>query len=225
MKTWIRDLEGIKYRKLFEYMKQYGVEPFRDFFADYNELRDEDLLLMAILDRRHGTLSLTKKHSDVLRIIRELEHGRETFFQKDFAYLFDTVDEDNLPKCIEGAYALEELGIAKVSSIPVSWKGATTYIDYNEKDQIYAIEKFYTNGDIRYKPWETGAFSTLISFKEQSNGNFIIQVQNEIGKPEYRYAYISDFCFDPSLLPSSDELSSLEPPKSLTESKVYVKKV
>lgn len=238
----VGNFESQKYRKLFEFMKQYGVEPFQNFFNEYSEIEQQNLLKMAVLTGRHETLAFVRKHSKTLRMLREIG-GNNSYvgnflFSKVFMSLVKNVTDDNISQYIEGARGLETLGVANIFIIPEhflsdareNFCGFTDIFcnmcqgtDYKVVD----IVKMYTNGFLTYKFSSEGypdSYRTFVSFPEGSTDNFIIKAENHSNGSQYRYARISGFSFDPSLLPSEVELASYEPPKSLLESKVYVKR-
>ena len=66
-------------------------------------------------------------------------------------------------------------------------------------------------------------YDTYVRFVSD-RGNFLLGAENVITKNQSRYINVTDFAFDASLLPSEEELARIEPPKSLTDSKVYVKR-
>ena len=58
----------------------------------------------------------------------------------------------------------------------------------------------------------------VVSGDARVSGNLYRKIMN----PET--LFVTDFAFDASLLPSEEELARIAPPKSLTDSKVYVKR-
>lgn len=220
------NFESQKYRKLFEFMKQYGIEPFLNFFDEYNDLRRQDLARLAVLNGKHETLSFTRKHAEVLRKIREFAVDDDGFlFNDSFMGLVSGVTDTNLLQYIDGAYALECLGVSKIFLLSDKFFDGTDL--YFENGSISDIIKIYTNGNIRYEEGYNcycDYYRTFVDFEGSSTGNFVIRAENHANGLPFRYAHISDFGFDSSLLPTNGELSSYEPPRSLVESKVYVKR-
>lgn len=232
MAVEVGNFESQKYRKLFEFMQQHGVEKVTSFLDDYEALSREDLLNIAVMEGRHLTLSLLKEHRDACRLLRDLSsEGHSLLLRKDVSSFIRGVTNDILPRCIEGARQLEDIGVSNIGFIYDDTKSCAfqTIIKYDEDNCIECIEKSYTNGIINYSVDEESsvdslnAYNTSIAFPN-SRGNFVITVQNCESGLQYRYAKISDFLFDTNLLPSMRELSSYEVPASLATSKVYVKR-
>ena len=141
--------------------------------------------------------------------------------------LLNSITSDNISQQIETATALEELKIESVTigRLDDSRKKYQTLIKYNN-GVIDGISKYYSNGDLNYSLNRDAGwveYDTYVRFVSD-RGNFLIGAENVITKNQSRYINVTDFAFDASLLPSEEELARIEPPKSLTDSKVYVKK-
>lgn len=228
----VGNFESQKYRKLFEFMQKYGVEKVTSFLDDYEALMRVDLLNIAVMEGRHLTLSLLREHRDVCRLLRTLaSEGHTLLLRDDVSSFIRGVTYDILPRCIEGARQLEDIGVSNIGFIYDDKKkhALQTIIKYDEYNCVECIEKSYTNGIINYSVDEESsvdfldAYNMSIAFPN-SRGNFVITAQNCENGLQYRYAMISDFLFDANLLPSMRQLSSYEIPESLATSKVYVKR-
>lgn len=226
METEVGNFDSQKYRKLFEFMKLYGIGPFQNFFDEYNDLRCQDLAKLAVLNGKHETLSFVRRHAEVLRKIRELAADDDEFlFSDSFMNLVSGVTDANLLQYIDGAYALECLGVSKIFLLSDKFFDGTDL--YFEDGSISDIIKIYTNGNIRYEEGYNcycDYYRTFVDFEGSSTGNFVIRAENHANGLQFRHANISDFGFDSNLLPTNEELSSYEPPRSLVESKVYVRR-
>ena len=207
MTVEVGNFESQKYRKLFEFMQKHGVEKVTSFLDDYEALRREDLLKMAVMEGKHPTLSLIRRHQDVCRLLRELSsEGDYLLLKRDISLFIKEITYDILPRCIEGARQLEDIGVSNIGFIYDDMKSCAfqTIIKYDEDNCIECIEKSYTNGIINYSVDEESSVDSLNAYNmsiafPNSRGNFVITVQNCESGLQYRYAKISDFLFDTNL--------------------------
>ena len=143
--------------------------------------------------------------------------------------MLEKLSAENISKQIDGARCLEELGIHSVNIKADISKSLAyhTYIHWTD-GKIMRIIKYYSNGEVVYRRDEQHSYDdwekyyTDISFLTDS-GNFVIDFDTVGNNFGCKTATVTDFGFDTSLLPSEEELSRMDVPKSLADSKVYVK--
>lgn len=226
-----RDLDSRTYRKLLEFIQKEGVESVWRFWASYKSIQDRSLLMDALCKGKHHTLSLVINHKAVTGFIKELGTYNSPCFlhERNFPEFLRRLARSDISSQIEGARCLEELGVHSIS-LKFDDIGAgtyDTYIHYDEDNIITNIVKYYSNGTISYREKENGhadweSYLGYINFSSNS-GNFVLQFDN-VGDQGCKRAWVTDFTFDTSLLPSEEELSRMAVPKTLTDSKVYVKR-
>lgn len=223
-------LDSTTYRKLLEFIKKEGAETFISFYNDYTKIKPESLIFQALCEGKHPLFALIRNHRTVARFIKELNDLSPCILlEQNLFQLLNSITRDNISQQIETARTLEELKIDSVTigRLEDSKKRYQTLIKYNG-DEVDEICKYYSNGELTYmhllyKDDDWVEYSTCASFISNT-GNFILGVENGTTKNQNRYISVSDFAFDASLLPSEEELARIEPPKSLTDSKVYVKR-
>lgn len=226
------DLNSTMYRYLLEFMKQDGIQPVIDFYEDYQKLVNVYLVYDAIYEGKHPTLSLVQKHKDVVRFIRELKtHNYPSFlFDKKFLEFARRVTDENISRQIEGARALEELGVYEVRLGIDPENVHNCQIEYNVDDEIVTISKYYSNGNVSYVDnkgiWDTDWDRYIANFDfRDTTGNFIVGYDSSSSLGRRVNAEVSDFLFDTSLLPSREEISRLDIPDTLRDSKVFTKRI
>lgn len=231
-----KDLDSKTYRMLLEFIKKEGTAPVIKFLADYEEVKRRSLVFDALCDGKHPTLSLVRRNKAVASLIRQLDTNyRFPAFLTDCNFLpfVEKITPDNISKQIEGAFCLEELEVDTIRIEPINSgvQSHSTCVMYDPSNQITGLCKFYSNGTITYGACKTkdytkaffDSYPTDIYFATDS-GNFVLAVES-LGSSGSINISLNDFGFDPKLLPSKDELSFYEPPKSLMDSKVYVKRM
>lgn len=240
MAIGMRDLDSQVYRKLFEFAQKEGVETLVSFMKDYEALLKEDSLTKAILYGKYDAMSFVRRHKAMTSFLRRLELNDVPVFLQDrnFLEFVYGLTNEAIPSYIEGARSLEELGVGSIVLVPKINDELVyrTTVFYGKDGAITDIVKQYTNGEIRYKAdFEVvlvddykvdlaDDYKAFISFPTDS-GNFVISTENHENGFQYKYARVSDFGFNPNLLPSNKELSSYEVPQSLKDSKVFVKRI
>lgn len=228
-----KDLDSTTYRKLLEFIKKEGVEPVRCFWIDYKEVQRKSLVFDALCDGKHPTLSLVMKHKAIAGFIKGLNtHNYPCFLlESKFPAFLDRISEENISAQIDGARSLEELGVHSVS-LGLDIEQSNTYrpcVEYDSDGKVIKIIKYYSNGDISYEKgrgvhrdnWES--YEASIKFLNEP-GNFVLSLDTVGNSYGCRYASVDDFTFDTSLLPNEEELSRMAVPKTLADSKVYVKR-
>ena len=223
-----KELDSTTYRKLLEFIKKDGAETFISFFDDYTKIKEEDLILKALCEGKHPLLALIRNNRAVASFLKELNDPYPCILlESKLPQLLNSITSDNISQQIETARALEELKIESVTigRLDDSRKKYQTLIKYNN-GVIDGISKYYSNGDLNYllnrdAGWVE--YDTYVRFVSD-RGNFLLGAENVITKNQSRYINVTDFAFDASLLPIEEELARIEPPKSLTDSKVYVKR-
>lgn len=234
MATFIGDFESQKMRKIFEFIKKYGIFELQSFFTEYDILRQQDLLGMAIMEGKHPTLAFVNKHRDVCRLIKEIDYlGGSFIFRHDVrSFLTNEITDEIIEKYIECARSLEEIGVSKIRFMPnKACNISKTMIKYDCDGKISSIIKNYFNSDclVEYSLDDSRSnecfevYNSKIIF-HNDYGNFIITSNNKENDRQVRHAIVSDFLFDVSLIPSERELSSYEVPETLRMSKVYTKR-
>lgn len=224
-------LDSTVYRMLLEFIKREGVETLKDFWIDYAKIQEEDLLLRALCDGKHPTLTLVRKHKAVAGFVKDLNISYPCFLlDRGLPKLLDSITEENVSKQIECARLLEDLRISDVDlgfDAYGSKNGRQTIIKCDSDGEIVGVSKLYSNGELdytfshQYGGWTE--YKTRVDFCSDS-GNFLLGVANIITRDQERWIRLTDFNFDTSLLPSEEELSRNAEPKTLTDSKVYVKR-
>lgn len=223
-----KELDSTTYRKLLEFIKKEGAETFISFFDDYTKVKEQSLIFKALCEGKHPLLSLVKKHRSTVGFIRELDDSYPCILlERNLPQLLNSITSENISQQIDTAMALEELRISSVTigGLEDSRKSYQTLIKYHN-GEIDGICKYYSNGELNYVLNRNAGwvdYNTYVRFGSDS-GNFLLGVQNVITHEQERYINLTDFTFDANLLPSEVELARIEPPKSLTDSKVYVKK-
>lgn len=223
-----KELDSTTYRKLLEFIKKEGAEAFISFFDDYTKVKEESLIFKALCEEKHPLLALIRNHRVVASFIRELNDPYPCILlERKLPQLLNSITTDNISQQIDTARALEEL---KVESVTIGGlddrrKRYQTLIKY-DSGVIDGISKYYSNGELNYLLSRDAGwveYDTYVRFVSD-RGNFLLGAENVITKNQSRHISLTDFAFDASLLPSEEELARIEPPKSLTDSKVYVKK-
>lgn len=226
-----RDLEGVSYRKLLEFMKSNGIEPMISFYEDFNKLMTRYLVFDALYKGKHPTLAFVQKHKDVVRFIRELKQDSypKFLYDKKFLEFVKKLDDENISKQIEGARALEELGVYTVDLGIDTTRDCRSFIQYDD-EELCGIVKYYSNGDITYRRCvgacndEWDEYFTDVSFSTD-DGNFLLSIDMLGGNSsKNKFVSVTDFGFDTSLLPSIEEFNRVDVPETLRDSKVYVKR-
>lgn len=229
-----RVLQSQIYRKLFEFVQKEGIEVVTKFVSEYRELLNNDYLTRAVLQGKHDTLSFVKRHKAMVEFLKGLNVEKKCAFMTDleFLKLMARVEEAELPKYIEGAGFLEELGIERVSLMEKNSgvvSGYQTTVWYDRNNQVSEIDKQYTNGHINYYgigkmgSYTYDIYRTSISFLGVSGSKYVLSMENR-AKGKHSFISVSDFGFDIATLPSRDEIWSLEVPKTLQKSREYFKR-
>ena len=221
-------LDSTTYRKLLEFIKKEGAETFINFFDDYTKVKEESLIFKALCEGKHPLLALSRNHRSTVQFIRELNDTYPCILSESkLPQLLNSITSENINQQIDTARALEELKIESVTigRLEDSRKRYQTLIKYNN-GVIDGICKYYSNGELNYLLSRDAGwveYDTYVRFGSDT-GNFLLGAENVITKNQSRYISLTDFAFDASLLPSEEELARIEPPKTLTDSKVYVKR-
>lgn len=232
MKKTTNEYDSKVYRKLFELAQKEGPEAIIDFIIEYEDLKGSDLLTKSIISGTHDTLSFSKKHKAMIDFIRSQSLEKVPHFMRDlnFPRFAKTLTEEKIPSYIEGAKALEELQVERISILDRT-NGIICYptIIYYDENKIESINKQYTNGVAIYQHIPEGTNSKTEMYRNSisfSHNTSRIALSTEIKKngQVYTTADLSDFGFDIEALPSYEELTSLTPPESLQKSKVYIKR-
>ena len=222
-----KELDSTTYRKLLEFIKKEGAEAFISFFDDYTKVQEESLIFKALCEGKHPLLALIRNHRAVASFIRELNDPYPCILlERKLPQLLNSITSDNISQQIDTARALEELKVESVTigGLDDSRKKYQTLIKY-DSGVIDGISKYYSNGELNYLLSRDAGwveYDTYVRFVSDT-GNFLLGAEN-VTKNQSRYINVTDFAFDASLLPSEEELARIEPTKSLTDSKVYVKK-
>lgn len=223
-----KELDSTTYRKLLEFIKKEGAETFISFFDDYTKVQEESLIFKALCEGKHPLLALIRNHRAVASFIKELNDPYPCILlERKLPQLLNSITTDNISQQIEVARALEELSIESVTigGLDDRRKKYQTLIKY-DNGVIDGISKYYSNGELNYLLSRDAGwveYDTYVRFVSD-RGNFLLGAENVITKNQSRHISLTDFAFDVRLLPSEEELARIEPPKSLTDSKVYVKK-
>jgi hypothetical protein len=234
-----RELDSTSYRKVFEYIKENGIEQLLSFsnYLDLIQGMDFKAFLVERLFYKKDTFrEIAQKNEDAIEFIKSLgifgekiiyNHHQELSFN---SFIKDTSSKiSNLDIFISNATLLEQL---KVGRIVLSRNIADSALAHhrmeiyrNNEGNITDIFKVYSDADISYCGSEVESDGINRLYEEYVYGfgkvqpSIVLVSENHENKEQYRYAYIKDFGFNASMLPCEKELSSYEVPKSLRKNK------
>lgn len=233
VKVYDEALQSTEYRKLFDFINTEGFEPFWDFKEDMRDLKQRDLVQEAVVMGVHPTISLTRKHKDVIEFLRGVNRINLPHFLTDPAFddFLAELDLKKLETYYENACLLEELKVGSIMLLPrdTSHLSVETAVLYDQNGITY-ISKGYSDGDISYaydqkrSDYHLDLYKTSVSF-ERNVAGFVLKADNDaVSGNQFRSAYIKNFDFDPYCLPGSGELSKMDVPYSLEQAPVYIKR-
>lgn len=222
-------LDSRTYRKIFEFIKENGIEPLIVLINNISIIDSNSLIEDSIFLGKHRTLSLTKNNKELVEFLRTFDGNflhipiTDQRFINFVLYTYDCIAF--LDQFIENARLLEDLKICQIDFLnPRDFfeKQYTTQIWRNHKGIVTDSRKHYSDQDIIYSEvkddplFGDGSEEYVVKFKDHNNyPNWLIEVESHSNGFQFRYMDICDFVFNPIYLPTNNELNSFDEPKSL----------
>lgn len=123
----------------------------------------------------------------------------------------------------EYIYALNDLGLTAMEYRPIGFDGLGDTLTIGNIADPTKInrKKIYTNGTFKLK-YYNGYFGTVVKLEELKNATFLINVVlNHVSNHrDGGYAIVKNFFLDNNMLPSKEELDSIEFPKLIAKEQV-----